>query len=154
LVCGEIGRLDDAGHPVDADGTVLVRMHRQNLLGDVFGDLAQPSGRALRAALTMIARHGRGALVYLRHEGAGAGLLKRLQTPASLPEDDDRPRIGADRATPGVTPPADKGAYGIGCQILRDLGIRKLRLLTDHPFHPAALEGFGLSIDEFVPIST
>lgn len=152
LVCGEIGRLDAAGHSVNVDEPVLVRMHRQNLLGDVFGDLAQPSGRALRTALTMIARQGRGALIYLRHEGGGAGLLKRLQTPTSLSEEDDRPGIGIDRATPGVTPPANKGAYGIGCQILRDLGIRKLRLLTDHPFHPTALEGFGLSISEFVPI--
>ena len=156
LVCGDLGRCDAAGRPIDVDEPVLVRMHSHNLLGDVFGDLAQPSGETLRRAMQRIQAEGRGALVYLRHERVGSGLLQRLQTP-TMPADDrfastDRPQLGASHSTPGVKPPTNKGAYGIGAQILRDLGIRKLRLLTDHPFTPTALSGFGLSISEFVPL--
>jgi 3,4-dihydroxy 2-butanone 4-phosphate synthase/GTP cyclohydrolase II len=86
----------------------------------------------------------------------GTGLLRRLQT-LQMPGDagkDATPRglIGRIHETPGIRPPDDKRAYGIGCQILRDLGIRNLRLVTNHPFHPAALSGFGLSISEFVPV--
>jgi 3,4-dihydroxy 2-butanone 4-phosphate synthase/GTP cyclohydrolase II len=86
----------------------------------------------------------------------GAGLLKRLQTPAAMMDshvvDDDRPKIADSQTTPGVQPPVNKGAYGIGCQILRDLGIRQMRLITNHPFTPTALSGFDLSITEFVPV--
>jgi 3,4-dihydroxy 2-butanone 4-phosphate synthase / GTP cyclohydrolase II len=156
LVCGQVGKLDSQGRPVPIAGPVLVRMHRQNLLGDVFNDIAQPSGKTLRGAMRMIHENGSGAVVYLRHEGMGAGLLKRLQTPASTldapPEEDDRPRIADSQTTPGIEPPANKGAYGIGCQILRDLGIQHLDLITNHPFTPTALSGFGLSINSFVPI--
>lgn len=157
LVCGDVGKYDALGAPIDTDRPTLVRMHSQNLLGDVFGDATQPSGETLRRAMTMIQREGRGAVVYLRHERMGSGLLKRLQT-AHLPDDhhlaghDERVHVGEAHATPGVAPPANKGAYGIGAQILRDLGLRQLRLITDHPFMPTALGGFGLSIAEFVPL--
>jgi 3,4-dihydroxy 2-butanone 4-phosphate synthase/GTP cyclohydrolase II len=154
LVCGDLGRTDAHGEPIDIDEPILVRMHSQNLLGDVFGDVEQPSGETLHHAMRRIQREGRGAVVYLRHERMGSGLLRRLQTLhfARQSDEDDRPHIGQNHATPGMKPPADKGDYGIGSQILCDLGIRKLRLLTNHPFHPTALEGFGLSIDEFVPL--
>ncbi len=157
LTKGDIGRADAAGEPIDHDEPVLVRMHSQNLLGDVFGDLQQPSGRTLQQAMRMIEAAGQGALVYLRHERMGSGLLRRLQTLHRSPElaaaDSDRPHIGAGHETPGIRPPVNKGDYGIGAQILRDLGIRKLRLITNHPFHPLALEGFGLDIVEFVPLT-
>jgi 3,4-dihydroxy 2-butanone 4-phosphate synthase / GTP cyclohydrolase II len=156
LVCGGVGRLDARGNPVPVEGPVLVRMHRQNLLGDVFGDTTQPSGKTLRSAMRMIQERGSGAVVYLRHEGMGAGLLKRLQTAADMMDtqksDDDRPRLGESLSTPGVEPPGNKGAYGIGCQILRDLGVAQLDLITDHPFTPTALSGFDLTINRFVPI--
>jgi 3,4-dihydroxy 2-butanone 4-phosphate synthase/GTP cyclohydrolase II len=155
LVCGEVGRLDPTGTPIEIEGPVLVRMHRQNLFGDVFGDCSQPSGRILAHAMKAIQQTGQGALVYLRHDGVGTGLLRRLQT-LQLPRrtDDDTPPtiIGPSATTPGVEPPTNRGDYGIGAQILRDLGIRRLRVLTNHPFHPAALEGFGLEIAEFVPV--
>ena len=158
LVAGDIGETDATGHPVDIDEPVLVRMHSQNLLGDVFGDVSQPSGKTLRQAMRMIHDEGRGAVVYLRHAGAGTGLLKRLQT-ASLETDIDTEttaahgqRLGDAQETPGLKPPRHMGAYGIGCQILRDLGIRKMRLLTNHPFTPTALSGYGLTIDQFVPV--
>ena len=103
-----------------------------------------------------IQREGRGAVVYLRHEMTGRGLLQRLQTlhrdSADGLSDADGRRFGLGQPEPGLRPPPDKGAYGIGCQILRDLGIRRLRLLTDHPFTPSALSAFGLEICEFVPV--
>jgi 3,4-dihydroxy 2-butanone 4-phosphate synthase/GTP cyclohydrolase II len=156
LVCGEIGQLDTAGEPVEVPEPVLVRMHSQNLLGDVFGDASQPSGRTLRQAMRMIQEAGRGAIVYLRHEGMGSGLLKQLQTAAleaddPPTDDDERVKFGQSQATPGISPPRDKADYGIGSQILRDLGLRRLRLITHHPFHPTALSGFGLQIEQFVP---
>ena len=143
LVCGELGRRDATGQPVEISEPVLVRMHSQNLLGDVLGDVGDPTGRVLRRSMQMIQQHGRGAIVYLRHEGMGKGLLKRLQTLHDLahhpPRDEHSLRSGP-------------GDYGIGSQILRDLGIRKLQLLTNHPVHPTALSGFGLEISEFVPV--
>lgn len=150
LVCGEVGQLDATGQPTEVQSPVLVRMHSQNLLGDVFGDEQQPSGRTLRSAMKQIQEEGSGAVVYLRHERMGHGLLRRLQTlhGPGYEEDDDGPRIGQSQAQPG----SNKGDYGIGSQILRDLGISQLRLLTNHPFHPTALEGFGLSIKEFVGV--
>ncbi len=153
LTLGVPGRLDAQGRVQDVSHPVLVRMHSQNLLGDVFGDLRQPSGKTLRAALRMIRDAGEGALVYLRHERMGTGLLRRLQTLRGGDDAEDRPRIGAGHAHPGMQPPADKSDYGIGAQILRDLGVRRMHLLTNHPFHPTALEGFGLSIEKFVPIA-
>ena len=155
LVCGDVGNLDQTGCPVMIEEPVLVRMHSQNLLGDVFGDLSQPSGRTLVAAMRRIQQEGRGAIVYLRHEGMGSGLLKRLQTRHWNTSDasaDQITQIGLGQPTPGIRPPTNTGAYGIGAQILRDLGIRKLRLLTNHPFHPTALAGFGLSITAFDPV--
>lgn len=156
LVCGPIGRLDASGQPVEVDAPVLVRMHSQNLLGDVFADVQQPTGHTLRQAMRMIQREGAGAIVYLRHERMGSGLLRRLQTlhrsPAEERDDEERVHLGARHETPGMAPPADKSDYGIGSQILRDLGLRRLRLITNHPFHPTALAGFGLSIEQFVPV--
>ncbi len=159
LVCGDgLGARDDFGQPIDIADPVLVRMHSQNLLGDVFGDATQPSGDTLRTSMRMIQDAGRGAVVYLRHEGMGRGLLKALQTghaPGSAPEgdhaaQDERLRLGDNHTTPGTAPPSNKMDYGIGCQVLRDLGIRRLNLITAHPFTPHALSGFGLEIDGFV----
>ena len=178
LCCGDVGQLDASGRTVDLDAPVLVRMHSQNLLGDVFHDKSQPSAETLAGAMRMIQQAGRGAVVYLRHERMGTGLLKTLQT-ASLPADHEL--AGEDRHFPGTPPgsapgssspgasgcegetktsepPTSGGAphitqdSGIGSQILRDLGIRQLRLITNHPFQPTALSGFGLHISEFVPV--
>ncbi|MEX0885233.1 MAG: 3,4-dihydroxy-2-butanone-4-phosphate synthase [Phycisphaeraceae bacterium] len=160
LTCGQVGRRDATGAPVDIDDPVLVRMHSQNLLGDVFGDVTQPSGRTLERSMRMIQQAGRGAVVYLRHEGMGEGLVRRLQT--TREGRGGGPGIGAGVAGATKMPGADApggatigqashhGAYGIGCQILRDLGVRNLRLITSHPFTPTALHGFGLSIKCFV----
>ncbi|MEM9882669.1 MAG: 3,4-dihydroxy-2-butanone-4-phosphate synthase [Planctomycetota bacterium] len=157
LVCGDLGARDGAGEPIDRDEPVLVRMHSQNLLGDVFGDALQPSHRTLRQAMRMIQDAGRGAVVYLRHEGMGRGLLKRLQTPVPVGgptggANDDGPKLGRSQETPGGAPPRNTMDYGIGSQVLRDLGVRRLRLITNHPFTPNALSGFGLTIEGFEPV--
>ncbi len=156
LVCGGVGKLDALGQTTAIDEPVLVRMHSQNLLGDVFGDREQPSGQTLRAAMAAIQAEGRGAVVYLRHEMAGSGLLQQLQTsqpPLGGAKDDEGPKIGKGQPQPGIKPPPNMGSYGIGCQILRQLGIHRLRLLTNHPFHPTALTGFELQITQFVPVA-
>ena len=161
LACGDVGRVDDLGCPVELPDPVLVRMHSQNLLGDVLGDTTQPSGETLRASMRMIQQAGRGAVVYLRHEAMGTGLLQRLQTPRadakpSAEEDaDESIRLGTDEhhpPPPDAPPTTHTRAYGIGSQILRDLGVRRLRLITDHPITPHALGGFGLTIEAFVPV--
>ncbi len=154
LVMGDaLGKVDNQGTPVPVPSPVLVRMHSQNLLGDVFGDKAQPSGKTLQAAMRMIAREGQGAVVYLRHEGMGSGLLKRLQTRKYEPGQESATVIGQSQTAPGIRPASDKRDYGIGSQILRDLGISEMRLITNHPFHPTALSGFDLAIREFVPVA-
>ena len=157
LTCGDVGVPDGCGGSVPSSEPVLVRMHSQNLLGDVFGDASQPSGQTLHAAMKKIQAAGRGAVVYMRHEGMGTGVLKRLQTLALSP-DEEAARVealkpGESHAEPGMRPRTDKQGYGIGCQILRDLGLVDLKLMTDHPYTPGALGGFGLSIDSFVPLN-
>ncbi|MBI1337761.1 MAG: 3,4-dihydroxy-2-butanone-4-phosphate synthase [Phycisphaera sp.] len=152
LVRGSVGNLAPDGQPVEIDRPVLVRMHSQNLLGDVFGDATQPTGQTLHRAMKMIDEAGEGAIVYLRHEMAGRGLLQRLQSLHHEVHDDDGGlKLGRSQPTPGSHPPTHHGAYGIGCQILRDLGVRRIKLITDHPFQPTALQGFGLLIEAFVP---
>jgi 3,4-dihydroxy 2-butanone 4-phosphate synthase/GTP cyclohydrolase II len=151
LVCGELGKRDDFGSVIDEPQPILVRMHSQNLLGDVFGDMTQPSGDTLRKAMRLIQREGRGAVVYLRHEGMGKGVLKRLQTMKQgiSTSGGEATRIASNHETPGTVPSKNKMDYGIGCQVLRDLGIRRMRLITEHPFTPTALSGFGLEIEAF-----
>ncbi|BAM02201.1 3,4-dihydroxy-2-butanone-4-phosphate synthase [Phycisphaera mikurensis] len=160
LVKGDVGAADPLGRVADDPEPVLVRMHSQNLLGDVFGDREQPSGETLEASMAMIERAGRGAVVYLRHEAMGRGLVRDLHTRratlADGPPDphDERVRPDPDRAAAADTPAVvHKSDHGIGCQILRDLGVRKLKLITRHPGHPAqrgSLAGFGLEIDSEV----
>lgn len=150
LTVGEVGT--QPGH-LDIEDPVLVRMHSQNLLGDVFGDASQPSGKTLRASMKMIQEAGRGAIVYLRHDKMGTGLLKTLHTRQDEEATDDPHPLHTHHETPGTQPSRHIADYGIGSQILRDLGLRKLKLITNHPMTPTALSGFGLEISEFVPIS-
>ena len=155
LVCGNVGKLDVEGKSIPVNKTVMVRMHSQNLLGDVLGDANVPSGKTLHKAMKKIAETGEGAIVHLRHESAGKGMLQQLQT-LNLPPEAQRehfaPQLGMEHPTPGSMPPVNKGAYGIGCQILRDLGIKQIDLLTNHPFKPSDLDGYGLSIESFVSL--
>jgi 3,4-dihydroxy 2-butanone 4-phosphate synthase/GTP cyclohydrolase II len=154
---GDAGRLDPAGHPVETEEPTLVRMHRRDLLGDVFGDKAHPSNRILAASLQRIQAEGHGVLVYLRPEGAGEGLADRLQVrlypPWLAAGRVDEPDLFGTGGTGVRAMPMDRRDFGVGGQILRDLGLRRLRVLTNSPKRLHHLQAFGLEVVESVPIA-
>jgi 3,4-dihydroxy 2-butanone 4-phosphate synthase/GTP cyclohydrolase II len=128
---------------------VLVRMHSECLTGDVFGSQRCDCGTQLRSAMATIAEAGLGAVVYLRgHEGRGIGLAHKLQ--AYELQDTGLDTLDANVAL-GL--PVDSREYGIGAQILVDLGVTTMRLLTNNPAKRSGIEGFGLTIVEQVPIA-
>lgn len=138
LVFGDIGDGED----------ILVRVHSECLTGDVFGSLRCDCGPQLQAALRTIAERGRGVVLYVRgHEGRGIGLLHKLQ--AYQLQEAGRDTVDANLEL-GL--PADARDYGTGAQILADLGVRSMQLLTNNPAKRAGLEGYGLTIVERVPL--
>ncbi len=153
LTVGGVGALDGRGRPRPIDEPVLVRVHRRDLLGDIFDEATRPTGRELRASLRMIQEAGRGALVYLRPETAGDDLGARLQqVRRPLVDDVNAPDLTRTDGAAGRAQPMDRRVIGIGGQILRDLGLRRLRILTNHPKSLPGLAGFGLEIVEQIPI--
>ena len=133
---------------IDPDKPVLLRAHSECLTGDIFGSLRCDCGAQLHAAMEMIAADGAGVILYIRHqEGRGIGLLDKLH--AYNLQDRGLDTVEANEA---LGHPADKRDYGIGSQILYDLGVRKIRLLTNNPKKIYGLEGFGLEVTERVPI--
>jgi 3,4-dihydroxy 2-butanone 4-phosphate synthase/GTP cyclohydrolase II len=133
---------------VDAGDDVLVRVHSECLTGDVFGSLRCDCGPQLDAAMEMVAAEGRGVVLYMRgHEGRGIGLMHKLQ--AYQLQDSGHDTVDANIEL-GL--PADARDYGTGAQILVDLGIKSMRLLTNNPAKRVGLDGYGLSITERVPM--
>ncbi len=127
---------------------VLVRMHSECLTGDVFGSLRCDCGPQLQASLEAVAAEGRGAVVYLRgQEGRGIGLMHKLQAYQLQEAGRDTYEANLDLGLP-----ADARDYGTGAQILVDLGIRTMRLLTNNPAKRAGLEGYGLTVIGRVPL--
>ncbi|MFL6125866.1 bifunctional 3,4-dihydroxy-2-butanone-4-phosphate synthase/GTP cyclohydrolase II [Actinophytocola sp.] len=127
---------------------VLVRVHSECLTGDVFGSLRCDCGPQLEAALAAVAAEGRGVVLYMRgHEGRGIGLMHKLQ--AYQLQDDGHDTVDANLAL-GV--PADARDYGQGAQILVDLGIKSMRLLTNNPAKRVGLDGYGLTIVDRVAL--
>jgi len=133
---------------VSGEENVLVRVHSECLTGDTLGSLRCDCGFQLRDAMRQIAREGRGVLLYLRgHEGRGIGLVHKLEAYAL--QDQGRDTVEANLEL-GL--PTDARDYGVGAQILSDLGLSTLRLMTNNPTKRAGIEGYGLEIVETVPL--
>lgn len=129
------------------EDAVLVRMHSSCVTGDIFGSCRCDCGPQLHAAMHMIEREGRGAIIYLRQEGRGIGLVNKLR--AYKLQEEGHDTVEANRLL-GFD--VDARDYGVGAQILRDLGVRRMRLLTNNPRKRTGLVGYGLEIVDNVPI--
>jgi 3,4-dihydroxy 2-butanone 4-phosphate synthase/GTP cyclohydrolase II len=129
------------------DESVLVRVHSSCLTGDIFGSCRCECGPQLHAAMDMIEAAGKGVIVYMNQEGRGIGLLNKLK--AYRLQEEGLDTVQANEKL-GFRP--DERDYGVGAQILRDLGVRKLKLMTNNPTKRAGLVGYGLEIVENVPL--
>jgi 3,4-dihydroxy 2-butanone 4-phosphate synthase/GTP cyclohydrolase II len=138
LVMGDIGEGDD----------VLVRVHSECLTGDVFGSMRCDCGEQLNLSMSRVAEEGRGVVLYIRgHEGRGIGFFPKLR--AYNLQDEGLDTVDANQ---NLGFPVDSRDYGVGAQILYDLGVRSMKLLTNNPVKRAGIEGYGLTIRERVPL--
>jgi 3,4-dihydroxy 2-butanone 4-phosphate synthase / GTP cyclohydrolase II len=147
--------VDDVHHlalvkgTISSDDVTLVRVHSECLTGDVFGSCRCDCGNQLHAALEQIDEAGSGVLVYMRQEGRGIGLAAKIRAYKFQEEG-----LDTVQANEKLGYPSDLREYGLGAQILCDLGVRHIRLLTNNPKKVVGLEGYGLNIVEQIPIKT
>jgi 3,4-dihydroxy 2-butanone 4-phosphate synthase/GTP cyclohydrolase II len=133
---------------IEPDKPVLVRVHSECMIGDIFGSLRCDCGEQLHRAMEMMEREGSGVLLYIRQEGRGIGLVNKIRAYAQLEKGiADAPFPGGEMERP------DMRHYGIGAQVLANLGVRRMRLITNNPRKMVGLQGYGLSMVEQVPIT-
>ncbi|MDD5465915.1 MAG: bifunctional 3,4-dihydroxy-2-butanone-4-phosphate synthase/GTP cyclohydrolase II [Candidatus Omnitrophica bacterium] len=130
-----------------SDESILVRVHSECLTGDVFGSLRCDCGRQLEKAMQIIARQKKGVILYMNQEGRGIGLVEKMR--AYNLQDQGMDTVQANEA---LGHKADLRDYGIGAQVLVDLGVKKIRLLTNNPRKIVGLEGYGLEVSERLPL--
>ncbi len=147
LCRGDVGALDENGRVKEIDESLLVRVHSECLTGDVFGSMRCDCGSQLVLAMEQIAQADRGVVVYLRQEGRGIGLLSKLN--AYRLQDEGLDTVEANTAL-GL--PIDRRDYGLGAQILRDLGVSRVRLLTNNPKKVSRLAVYGIDVVEQTPL--
>ena len=134
---------------VATDEPVLVRVHSQCLTGDVFGSLRCDCGEQIQMAMKKIAEEGRGVVLYMRQEGRGIGIHNKIKAYALQDQG-----LDTVEANLSLGFKADQRTYGIGAQILADLGMRNMRLMTNNPKKMSGLESYGLKITEQLPLTT
>ncbi|MFH1370877.1 MAG: bifunctional 3,4-dihydroxy-2-butanone-4-phosphate synthase/GTP cyclohydrolase II [Planctomycetota bacterium] len=147
LCKGDVGDLDENGKPVEHSEPVLVRVHSECMTGDLFHSQRCECGYQLITAMKMIEQAGIGALVYLRQEGRGIGLKNKLR--AYKLQEQGLDTVDANVKL-GLLP--DKRDYGIGAQILHDLGLKQIKILTNNPKKISRLEVYGIKIVEQIPL--
>jgi 3,4-dihydroxy 2-butanone 4-phosphate synthase/GTP cyclohydrolase II len=133
---------------IEPDNPVLVRVHSECMTGDIFGSMRCDCGNQLHQAMAMMALEGSGVIIYLRQEGRGIGLVNKLKAY----ELQQKRGLDTVEANLKLGFKDDLRDYGIGAQMLRDIGVREMRLLTNNPKKMVGLEGYGLSIVEQIPI--
>ncbi|MEE9295015.1 MAG: GTP cyclohydrolase II [Phycisphaerae bacterium] len=147
VYCGDIGIRGDSGSPASVDRPVLVRVESECLTGHVFGSSRCDCGQQIAAAMERIQREGEGAIIYLRQEGRGIGLHNKIRAyklqEQGLDTVEANERLGL---------AVDRRDYGIGAQICRDLGLRRIRVLTNNPKKVNRLQVYGLEVLEQLPI--
>ena len=147
VLTGDVHLALHKGGPFQPDQPVLVRVHSQCVTGDIFGSARCDCGDQLAAAMAQIEREGAGVVLYMKQEGRGIGLLNKLR--AYKLQEEGMDTVEANEAL-GFGP--DHRDYGVGAQILRDLGVGQLRLMTNNPTKRIGLAGYGLEIAERVPL--